>query len=152
MFWENYLRLCNSVNKAPNVVAAEVGIKSSGTVTGWKNGVTPRDSVLSKLSNYFGVSVDELVGIEKRPTISHGTAIKSSGRHNISGDALEVAFAYDDASPELQAAVCRVLGLNLDIDVPLAAHGGPSGKISAKTAEALEKGNDLDDFSLSDEP
>lgn len=58
MFWSKFVHLCNSVGKAPNVVASEIGIKSSGTVTGWKNGASPRPSVLLRIADFFGVSVD----------------------------------------------------------------------------------------------
>lgn len=61
MFWENYLLLCGSVGKAPNAVASEIGIKSSGTVTGWSNGAIPRKSVLFKLCQYFGVTEEQLL-------------------------------------------------------------------------------------------
>lgn len=61
MFWNNYLRLCNSVDKAPNAVAAEIGIKSSGTVTGWSKGSLPRQGVLIKIADYFGVDVSDLL-------------------------------------------------------------------------------------------
>ena len=60
MFWDNFVFLCNQKGVAPNVAAAAVGVKSSGTVTGWKNGATPRQGVLRKLADYFGVSVDVL--------------------------------------------------------------------------------------------
>lgn len=65
MFWSRYVALCDKIGKAPNVVAAEVGVKSSGTVTGWKNGAKPRDGILQKLSAYFGVSVEYLTGEQK---------------------------------------------------------------------------------------
>ena len=70
MFWSRYVALCDKIGKAPNVVAAEVGVKSSGTVTGWKNGAKPRDTVLQRLSVYFGVSVEELTGEKKRNPVS----------------------------------------------------------------------------------
>lgn len=70
MFWSRYVALCDKIGKAPNVVAAEVGVKSSGTVTGWKNGAKPRDTVLQRLSVYFGVSVEELTGEKKRKRVS----------------------------------------------------------------------------------
>ena len=70
MFWSRYVALCDKIGKAPNVVAAEVGVKSSGTVTGWKNGAKPRDTVLQRLSVYFGVSVEELTGEKKRKPVS----------------------------------------------------------------------------------
>ena len=67
MFWDVYTRLCAKVGKAPNVVAREVcGVKSTGTVTGWKNGAVPRNGVLAKLADYFGVTVEELTGEEQK--------------------------------------------------------------------------------------
>ena len=65
MFWDRYISLCNSIEKTPNAVAAENGVKSSGTVTGWKNGARPRENILRKLSDYFGVSVEWLMGDDK---------------------------------------------------------------------------------------
>lgn len=65
MFWDNFVRLCNQAGKYPNTVAAEVGVKSTGTVTGWKNGANPRQAVLLKLADYFGVTVDYLLNAEK---------------------------------------------------------------------------------------
>lgn len=162
MFWDNYVKLCNSVNKAPNVVASEIGIKSSGTVTGWSYGALPRHGTAIKLADYFGITVEELMndtsakpgsgGEKQAPRITAKTIIKGSGRHNISADAAEVAFAYDDASPELQAAVRRVLGL--EVDIPIAARGGkvvkkpsPSNaetldRLSEATREAADQEND----------
>lgn len=77
MFWQKYLELCNSVGKAPNVVAAEVGVKSSGTVTGWKNGALPRSTILTKLAGYFDIDVSELIGDtdEKEPPAQGGEPI-----------------------------------------------------------------------------
>lgn len=69
MFWSRFVYYCESVGKAPNVVASEIGIKSSGTVTGWKNGAIPRASVLAKLAEYFGVSIHDFMGEEtEKPT------------------------------------------------------------------------------------
>lgn len=66
MFWDNFLFYCNQKGVAPNVAAQSVGIKSSGTVTGWKNGAMPRPGVLSKLAQYFEISVSDLVGEEQK--------------------------------------------------------------------------------------
>lgn len=99
MFWENYVRLCNSENKSPNAVAAENGVKSSGTVTGWKNGVIPRAPVLQKLADYFNVTTAELLG-ESIPAAGAGAEADR-----------RLLDAYHSAPPDLQAAVRRVLGL-----------------------------------------
>ena len=66
MFWDNFLFYCNQKGVAPNVAAQSVGIKSSGTVTGWKNGAIPRRGVLKKLAQYFEISVSDLVSDEQK--------------------------------------------------------------------------------------
>lgn len=81
MFWQNYTNLCKEAGKAPNVVAAEVGIKSSGTVTGWRNGAIPRASVLSKIAEYFGISVCDLIGEQqKKPAPEGGDGLNEKQR------------------------------------------------------------------------
>lgn len=67
MFWENFVRFCNSKEKAPNAVAKEIGIPS-GSVTDWKNGRTPQHRTLIKIADYFGITVDALLGNEKTPS------------------------------------------------------------------------------------
>lgn len=61
MFYDNFVRLCNRVNKSPSSVATEIGL-SRASVNGWKNGKKPTDATTIKLADYFGVSVDELIG------------------------------------------------------------------------------------------
>ena len=61
MFLMNFLRLCNQVDKSPNAVATEIGIKSSGSVTAWKNGTVPYARTLQKIADYFGVTKEELL-------------------------------------------------------------------------------------------
>ena len=61
MFWTQYQLLCQRVGKSPNGVAKEIGL-SSGTVTFWKNGKIPKSDTLKKIADYFGVTVDELLG------------------------------------------------------------------------------------------
>lgn len=62
MFWTNYEYLCRKIDKSPNYVASQIGVKSSGTVTAWKRkNALPRQSVLLKVAEYFNVTVDELL-------------------------------------------------------------------------------------------
>jgi len=65
VFYDNFVRLCNSVNKSPSAVVLEVGLQKS-TVTRWKNGSIPTDATAMKLANYFNVSVDYLLGNEQK--------------------------------------------------------------------------------------
>ena len=64
MFWTQYQHLCQNIGKSPNGVAKELGL-SSGTVTFWKNGKIPKSDTLKKIADYFGVTVDYLLGNEK---------------------------------------------------------------------------------------
>ena len=65
MFWDNFVLLCDRTGKSPNAVAAEIGFKSTGTVTGWKDGKIPYERNLKKIAEYFGVTVDYLLTGEK---------------------------------------------------------------------------------------
>ena len=64
MFYDNYIRLCNSINKTPSAVAIEIGI-AKPTVNRWKNGSRPTDATLGKIASYFGVSTNVLLGKEE---------------------------------------------------------------------------------------
>lgn len=70
MFYDNYIRLCNSVNKTPSAVAMEMGI-SKTSVNRWKNGSYPTDATMQKIANYFGITVEEL----SRGKITENTAL-----------------------------------------------------------------------------
>jgi len=62
MFWERFYSLCQRVGKKPNPVGREIGL-SSGIISKWKAGGIPNGETLMKLSKYFNVSVDYLLGI-----------------------------------------------------------------------------------------
>ena len=60
-FWSVYENLCLNAGKKPNSVGRELGI-SPGTITQWKNGSMPGGEKLMQIADYFGVSIDYLVG------------------------------------------------------------------------------------------
>lgn len=96
MFWSNYEFLCKSVRKSPNAVAAEVGCKSSGSVSAWKNkGTLPRQSTLEEIAKYFGIDVDTLVDgdVTKKPVLKEDERDKY------------VSVFWDDLTPEEAALV-----------------------------------------------
>lgn len=64
MFWDNFIFYCAKNNKAPNAVAKELNL-SSGSITAWKNGVKPRLTTLSKIADYFCVTIEDLTNGEK---------------------------------------------------------------------------------------
>lgn len=70
MFFDQFKQLCDSAGKSPSAVGKELGI-SSGAVSMWKTGARrPRTDQLQKIADYFGVSIDYLLGIEKAATLS----------------------------------------------------------------------------------
>lgn len=70
MFYDKFLELCNQKNKAPSVVADELGFARS-SITKWKSGATLRSANLKRVADYFGVPVsyfsEEAPETEKAP-------------------------------------------------------------------------------------
>ena len=67
MFYERYCELCQERGKSPSGVAVELGISKSAVST-WKNlGRVPKMETLQRLADYFGVTVDYLVGNVNEP-------------------------------------------------------------------------------------
>lgn len=64
-FYDIYLRLCNEKGISPTTAALEMGLSKSTPTTWKKRNLTPRGNALNKIANYFGVSVDYLLGHEK---------------------------------------------------------------------------------------
>lgn len=70
MFYERYVLLCNEKGVSPSRAALNNGI-SKTSVTRWKDGAMPNSEILSKLSKYFSVSLDYMLGktdIKNKPT------------------------------------------------------------------------------------
>ena len=91
MFYDNYIRLCNSIKKSPSAVAIEIGI-AKPTVNRWKHGSIPTDATLGKIAVYFGVSKDELLGKEQKETPT------LEGERGITKDEFFAAYAAADES------------------------------------------------------
>ena len=64
MFWENFIKLCNQHNIKPNALGKKLNF-SSGSITNWKKGQKPHDTSLQKIAEYFGVTIDQLLGNEQ---------------------------------------------------------------------------------------
>lgn len=65
MFWDNLVKICKEVNTTPTAVVNALGI-SGGSITKWKQGSVPRDTTLLKIADYFGVTVEYLLGKEEK--------------------------------------------------------------------------------------
>lgn len=66
MFWDNFVNQCEKIEKSPTVVVEELGFKRSA-VTSWKNGALPQVKNRKKIADYFGITVEELMGTKKSP-------------------------------------------------------------------------------------
>ena len=99
MFWDNFLLLCDRAGKSPNAVAAEIGFKSSGTVTGWKDGTIPYERNLKKIADYFGVTVDYLLNGQKEN--APGSDAES-----------EIEKALAQATPAQRELISSILDMN----------------------------------------
>lgn len=69
MFYEIFIKLCQKSGKSANAVAKDLRI-ASGTVSEWKKGRAPQNATLLKIAEYFGVSVDYLLGKEDKHVAS----------------------------------------------------------------------------------
>ena len=69
MFYDNFINLCKRKKVAPSKAAIDAGFSKS-LVSKWKANpnTVPTVDVLKKMSDYFGITVDELLGKEKQPT------------------------------------------------------------------------------------
>ena len=90
MFFDKYTELCKRKGKTPTGVAIELNV-SRATVNYWKNGNVPKQDTLIKIANYFGVSVDYLLG-----NINIENPLKSS----ISDDDIKFAL-WGDVADEI---------------------------------------------------
>ena len=68
MFYDVYSALCKRTGEKPYAVAALAGAKSNSAVAQWQKGSIPRQPVLQKIADHFGVSIDYLLtGTETAP-------------------------------------------------------------------------------------
>ena len=76
-FYNNYVRLCNSVGKTPSAVAVEIGIEKS-TVSRWSKGSSPNHATKLKVADYFGCSISDLTGEmeqKEKPALESGLSV-----------------------------------------------------------------------------
>lgn len=53
MFFTNLQRLCQMIGETPYSVAKAIGVRSTSTISDWRNGSTPRAKVVDQLVKYF---------------------------------------------------------------------------------------------------
>lgn len=64
MFYDLFCSLCKEHGLTPSGAATKIGFNRA-TITMWKNtGKAPKGDLLIKIADYFGVSIDYLLGTE----------------------------------------------------------------------------------------
>ncbi len=72
MFYDVFCALCAERNLTPGGAAAKIGFNRA-SVTVWKNnGTAPKQELLVKIADFFQVSVDYLLGLEKEKAPADG--------------------------------------------------------------------------------
>lgn len=92
MFYDNFLKLCNQKGISPTSAVVEMGFQKS-VVTRWKKSI-PTDANKLKISQYFGITVDELMhGKKEKP------ALTEKDERDITFD--DFTYALHDETKEL---------------------------------------------------
>ena len=98
MFYDNFIRLCAEKGIPPTVAVVEMGFQKS-VATRWKKSI-PTDKNKKVVADYFGVSVDELLGEQKEKAPSEGS---------LTADQKDLLSIWDSIPQEKQADALRLL-------------------------------------------
>ena len=115
MFYEQLKRICASKGTTPTAVVRKIGI-SSGNVTSWKNGSSPKSETLQLLANELGVPIAAFFDVRTEPSVPDFSAeeielvevyrkLDKSGQRRLFGrayellDALGASHAGDTLTP-----------------------------------------------------
>lgn len=101
MFWENFVTQCEKLEKSPTTVVEELGFKRPA-VTSWKNGALPQVKNRKKIADYFGITVEELMGAKKEP----------AGEGELTEDMKEILEYAQKMGPEERKAFITLLKSN----------------------------------------
>lgn len=100
MFYDNFVALCASANKTPAHVGRGLGIDKS-TISCWKARKTnPSDVNAKKIANYFGVTVEELMGESKGEGIKKGPIPKDGAVSSAKQKLLDALDGLSDSQIE----------------------------------------------------
>ena len=102
-FYSRYEKLCSEFGyAAQSQKMLDIAGVSSPSVTGWKKGASPKIEVLCRLSAFFKVTTDYLLGLSELrcPNIT------------LSKDEQELLAVYRAAKPDFQRAALQLLQLN----------------------------------------
>ncbi len=110
MFWNKLSELCRKNGISVNGLCKELGF-SNATATHWKQGATPNNSTLKKLSEYFGVPVDYF-------TSDNSVNVQTvQDNHGIIGNAHAPVTIYNGNERKLSSQASKLLDIFESLDV-----------------------------------
>lgn len=99
-FYERYVQLCSEHGMKPqNPEMQRITGVSSGAISGWKKGADPKVDVLLRLSDYFDVTIDYLLGLSQ---------VRKLDGYNLTEMEKLLIDAYRHASVSGQANIIHV--------------------------------------------
>lgn len=102
-FYQKYVALCTNSKITPSAAAQKMGI-SKTTVHRWKNGGGVTDANLQIIANYFGVSVDDLIGDD---SVKKEKPTAQSGGQEVSTEDIEKWIDNGASEAELKKFIAR---------------------------------------------
>ena len=110
MFWDQYKALCAEVGKSPTAVGREIGV-SADAVHKWRNGATPKSSILADAAKYFDCSPGYLLGYidVRNPSLETPVLPKKEGAPSEEG-----ARIWDELSERQRHLVSLIADLPED--------------------------------------
>lgn len=85
MFYDNVNNLCKARKTTITKMSEEIGL-SNAAATSWKKGSIPKASTLEKISAYFGVSTDFLLGKERFPYVGDEELLSAETLASLAGE------------------------------------------------------------------
>ena len=101
MFYDIVNNLCKARKTTITKMSEDIGL-SNPAATSWKKGAGPKASTLEKISAYFGVSTDYLLGKEE---IKKSADQKANGLYSI---------GYDNLTPENKKVIDALIATLLN--------------------------------------
>ena len=96
MFYEIVNNLCKERKTTITRMAEDIGL-SNAAPTSWRKGAVPKLSTLEKISSYFGVSTDYLLGKENKKAASQ----TGDGKSYSNIELIEAVMRADDQTKEV---------------------------------------------------
>lgn len=97
MFYRQFDMLCQKTGTTPTAFVRDVLELSTSKVTAWSKGSIPKYETLTKIADYFGVSIGYLFDGE------------STGSDNITQHERDVINAYREQPEAIQSMICKML-------------------------------------------